>query len=92
MLALGALHGGQVMLVDEANGEVRWTVDAHAVPDDPQAAYVAMSPDNGRFVASVSCSQENWKLWDAASGAEWMAGARHDGTGACVCEVDVQGH
>ena len=37
-------------------------------------------------------NQENWKLWDAASGAEWMAGARHDGTGACICEVEDLGH
>jgi len=79
------------MLVDEANGEVRWTVDAHAGDDDGQSC-VAMSPDNGRFVASVSSSEENWKLWDVASGAEWMAGARHDGTAACICEVHVQGH
>jgi WD40 repeat protein len=39
----------------------------------------------------VADGEECWKLWDAASGVEWMAGARHDGTGACVCTVTSGG-
>jgi len=87
MLTLG-LRGGRVMLVDEATGEVKWAVQAHA--GENSRTKVAMSP-SGRFVASVSTAEENWKLWDAASGAERMAGARHDGTGACICEVTGSG-
>jgi len=83
MLALG-LRDGRVMLVDEATGDVKWAVQAHA--GENSSTKVAMSPC-GRYVASVSTAEENWKLWDAASGAERMAGARHDGTGACICEV-----
>ena len=37
--------------------------------------HVAMSP-NGRFVLSAGGFEENWKLWEAADGAEWMAGAK----------------
>jgi hypothetical protein len=36
-----------------------------------------MSPD-GIFVASVSDSEENWKLWDTASGAAWITGAKRN--------------
>ena len=85
MLALG-VGDGRVMLVDGATGEVRWDVQAHA-----SRSNVAMSP-SGRFVASVGFKDENWMLWDVASGAEWMAGAKHDGTGACICQVDERGH
>jgi len=74
MLALG-VKGGRVMLVDEATGEEKWAVQAHA----GEHAIVAISPNNGRF--------ENWKVWDVANGAAWMNGARHDGTGACACVV-----
>ena len=73
-------------MVDEATGEVRWTVQAHAGGETK----VAMSND-GRFVGSVSTAEENWRIWDVASGAEWMAGARHDGTGACICENKLDG-
>jgi WD40 repeat protein len=92
MLALGIL-GGRVMLVDEATGEERWAVQAHVGTVGPEnvCTEVAMSP-NGRFVASVSGEHENWMLWDAARGAEQMAGAKHDGTGACICQVDERGH
>ena len=86
MLALG-LDAGRVMLVDEATGEEKWTVQAHELGS---RTMVAMSP-NGRFVLSVGGIEENWKLREAADGAEWMAGARH-GTGACICEVDELGH
>ena len=50
-----------------------------------------MSP-SGSFVASVGFEKENWKMWDAAGGAEWMAGAKHDGTGACICQVHDRDH
>jgi WD40 repeat protein len=81
MLALG-LHGGRVMLVDEATGEVRWQVQAHS--GARWGAHCRLSP-NGRFVASVGDSGQHWTLWDAASGAVHRVGARHDGTGACIC-------
>ena len=70
------------MLVDEATGEERWAVQAHAGTNS--STVVAMSP-SGRFVASMGMVEENWKLWEATSGAAWMAGARHDGTGTCIC-------
>jgi len=88
MLALGLIDG-RVMLVDEATGEERWAVQAHV--GEFSHAEVAMSP-SGRFVASVGGDHEHWMLWDAADGAERMAGARHDGTGACICQVDERGH
>jgi len=81
MLGLG-LYGGRVMLVDEATGEVRWAVQAHA------GTHSTTCVASGRFLASLGSADANWRLWDAASGAVWMAGARHDGTGACICEVD----
>jgi len=88
MLALG-VDGGRVMLVDEATGEVKWAVQAHAGGN--WRASVAMSSD-GRLLASVGLDDEHWKLWDAASGAVLRAGARHDGTCACTCKVtDIGG-
>jgi WD40 repeat protein len=82
MLALG-VYGGRVVMVDDATGEVKWTVQAHPTG---QSAYVAMSP-GGRFVASVGLNDRRWKLWDA-SGEVHRVGATHDGTGACICEVN----
>ena len=58
------------MLVDEATGKERWAVQAHA--GTHADTHVVMSP-SGRFVASVGFDEENWKLWDAADGAEWVA-------------------
>ena len=91
------VDAGRVMLVDEATGQVKWAVQAH-IPvflpfeqGEPCSTLVARSP-SGRFVASVGNVEENLKLWDAASGAERMAGARHNGTGACICEVEDLGH
>ena len=75
MLALG-LDSGRVMLVDEATGEVQWAVQAHPLNSDVQ---VAMSP-NGRFVASVGSDDDDWKIWDAASGELHMVVGTHDGT------------
>ena len=77
MLALG-LADGRVMLVDEATGEVKWDVQAHPGTGGGRA-YVSMSPDNGRFVASVGMDEKHWKLWDAASGAVHRVGARRKG-------------
>ena len=87
MLALG-LRGGRVMLVDEATGEVKWTVQAHI--GDYSRAQVAMSPD-GKFVASVASNDANWTFLDSA-GAVPMVGAAHDGTRACICAVNDVGH
>ena len=72
-------------MVEEVIGEVRWTVLAHA--GEGSSTSVAMSPDK-KLVASVGSAEANWKLWDAASGAAGMTGARHDGKGACICRVD----
>jgi hypothetical protein len=61
----------KIRLVEAATGAVRWS--AMNCPNQGSTVHrVATSPD-GRFVGSVSDSWENWKLWDAASGAEWMA-------------------
>ena len=79
MLALG-LANGQVKLVDEATGEVKWAVQAHHY-----GSRTAMSSE-GRFIASVGGDDEHWKLWDAASGAVHKVGARHDGTAGCICD------
>jgi len=49
-----------------------------------------MSP-SGRFVAIVRQDIQNWTLWDAASGAVHREGAKHDGTGACICKVTRTG-
>ena len=76
MLALGLLSGW-VMVVDEATGEERWAVQTHSLKHLVQ---VAMSP-NGRFVASVGFRDDDWKIWDAASGELHLVVATHDGTG-----------
>jgi len=83
MLALG-VDGGRVILVDETTGEVKWSVQAHPVED--WSSRVAMSPGGG-VMASVGQRDEHWTLLDAASGVVHRVGARHDGTGACICEV-----
>jgi len=52
---------GRVFLVKAATGSVRW--DVASCPDQKYSLHsVAMAPD-GRFVASVSDLEENWKLW-----------------------------
>ena len=65
MLALG-LDNGRVMMVDEATGEEKWSIQAHS-PSSP--VHVAMSP-NGRFVACVGFNDNHhcWKILFAASG------------------------
>ena len=63
-----------MILVDEATGEERWAVQAHNLTPSTR---VAMSP-SGWFVASVGGEDDNWMLWDAADGAERMAGARQN--------------
>ena len=88
MLAVGN-SDGRVMLVDAATGEVKWAVQAHDGSDS--GTRVTMSPRNGRFVASIGFAAENWKLWDVASGAEWMTGERHSGLGPCTCRVTRSG-
>lgn len=79
VLAVFALNGGgRARLFDAVSGTERWAVDGqdmHAISGD------------GRFLASVGASKENWTLFDAATGVEWMAGARHDGTGECICTL-----
>ena len=87
MLAVGTRH--RVRLVDAATGMMRWEEksDREANRD---ISRVTMSPD-GRFVASVSMFEEFWKLRDAVNGVDCMAGARHDGTGACTCRVTLDG-
>jgi len=88
MLALGVddRRVARVMLVDEASGEVKWTVQADERGIETQ---VVMSPDTGRFVAIVmGIYDERWKLLDAASGVVHREGAWHDGTGACICAKD----
>jgi len=42
------------------------------------------TPSSSTSPLSVGHSEERWRLLDAASGVRWMAGARHDGTGACT--------
>ena len=73
-------------LVDEATGDVRWEVQPY--PGTSRRAAAAMSP-SGRFVVSVVDSDEPWTLLDAVNGAVRRVGARHDGTGACICR---EGH
>ena len=75
------------MLVDEATGEVNWTVEAHPPRSHLHfmiRARVAMSPDD-RLIASVSRHDRHWKLWDDVRGAVHRVGATHDGTGGCIC-------
>jgi len=79
------------MLVDEATGEVKWDVQAHAAENMDATAAAAMSPD-GSFVASVGNLDQHWKLWDAANFAVHRVGGTHDGGGACICEVPDLGH
>ena len=81
MLAVGVV-GGRVTLVDEASGEVKWAEQARS--REFCSARVAMSP-SGRFVASVGSKDRQWKLLDATSGTVHRVGARHDGSGACIC-------
>ena len=85
MLPVGT-GNGRVHLVDADTGTVRWEMQPY--PGN-SIVRVAMSPD-GRLVASVTAAEEGWKLWDTASGVEWMSGARH-GTGACMCRVTSSG-
>ena len=75
-VAIRATGGaGRVRLVEAATGTVRWDVASYPNQASSTFIRVAMSPD-GRFVASVSGLGENWKLWDTASGAECMTGAK----------------
>ena len=74
------------MLVDASTGEKQWGVQAH--PTLSGRTKVAMSPGNGRFVASVGIRDASFKLWDAADGWLHMVGTMHDGTGSCICEVN----
>jgi len=80
------------MLVDESTGEVKWDVQAHPYVSAPRYGHtkIAMTPD-GRRVASVGFNDEQWRLWEAASGTLNRVGARHDGTGACICVVPEAG-
>ena len=70
-----------MVLVDEATGEVRWDVQAHA---GASLATAAMSPD-GSVVASIGNLDQHWKLWDAANAVVHRMGVTHDGSGACIC-------
>ena len=63
MLAFGDADG-RVMMVDEATGEEKWSIQAHSLN---YKARVAMAPD-GRFVASVGFNDDSWKIFFAASG------------------------
>ena len=93
MLAVGSLGYGRVHLVDAATGIVRWEVDSGRDMSgriQVDRTKVIMSRD-GRFVASVSDFEENWKLWDAASGVLCMSGDRHDGTKRCTCTATRNG-
>ena len=86
MLAAGTCDG-RIHLVDPETGVVRWAVKGY--PEN-EIFRVAM-PLDGKFVASVGCGEECWRLWDAVSGVECKAGARHDGAGACKCTVTRSG-
>ena len=86
MLAVGT-GDGKIHLVDPETGVVRWAVKVY--PEN-QLFRVAM-PLDGKFVASVGCWEECWRLWDAASGIERKTGARHDGAGRCKCTVTSSG-
>jgi WD40 repeat protein len=77
---------GRVRLVDAATGMVRWEVQSYPRSEQKDGHSVAMSVD-GRFVVSVSASEESWKLIDVESQEVCMTGARHDGTGACTCKI-----
>mmetsp|Transcript_55863 Transcript_55863/g.133336 ORF Transcript_55863/g.133336 Transcript_55863/m.133336 type:complete len:366 (+) Transcript_55863:63-1160(+) len=86
MLAVVTLDG-RIRLVDAATGMTRWAVQSY---QESIYCHVAISPD-GKFLASVGVSDESWKLWDGANGEVCVTGARHDGTGACVCKVTRSG-
>jgi len=88
MLALG-VQSGRVMMVDGATGEGKWAVQAY-FPGTDSRSRVAMSPGDGKFVASVGFDDGRWKLWDSASGAVHRVGATHDGTGACTCTMPTR--
>jgi len=94
MLAVGS-SAGRICLVDAETGKLRWGVQGCL--EGRGSPRVKMSPD-GRFVASVGGGEVCWKLWDAEtggvewmprSGVEWLAGARHDGTGSCRCKISL---
>ena len=84
MLAVGDWDG-RLRMFDAVTENVLWEVQPYPRQGSNRFS-VLFSPDS-RFLATVSDSEENWKLWDAASGAEWMAGARHDGSGECSCSM-----
>ena len=84
ILGVGSLFQG-----DEATGEVKWDVQAHAGGN--LGATAAMSPD-GSLVASVGKLDQHWKLWDAVNLAVHRVGGTHDGSGACICQVPDLGH
>jgi len=74
MLALG-LDDGRVVVVDEATGEEKWAVQAHP----PHSLVQVAMPPNGRLVASVALEEDDWKIWDAASGQLHRMVATHHG-------------
>ena len=79
MLAFG-LDSGRLMVVDEATGEEKWAVQAHALTS---SVHVAM-PQSGRIVASVGFQDDACKIWDAGSGELQRVLAMHEGTGAHI--------
>ena len=83
-------QAGRVLLVEAATGTVRWDVISYTKQASSATTRVAMSSD-GRFVASVSNSEENWKLWDAASGAAWMTGAKRRNRSVRLRSVEEDG-
>ena len=93
MLAVGSHGQGRVLLVDAATGIVRWKVESGRGMSGRIYADVtkAIMSLDGRFVASVNDFEENWKLWDAASGVLCMSGDRHDGTNRCTCTATRNG-
>lgn len=87
MIAMGS-DEGRVRLVEAATGMTRWA--ERKQPFVTREVTVVISPD-GRFLASVAVSEQNWKLWDAARGVVCVTGARHDGTGVCACRANRSG-
>jgi WD40 repeat protein len=106
MLAIGLLDG-QLMLVDAACMEVKWSVKAHSgAVSESKLADIARSGwciwDNcpGRIEVAMSPdgslvasvgNEHHWKLWDTSSGTLHRVGATHDGTGACICDAGGAG-